>query len=196
VAKGSDDSNCGHTKKDPIHQAICASTAAGVTYVVAAGNAATDFQNTSPAAYNEVLTATAMDDTDGEPGSLTPPSPSGCAQHTGDDVFASFSNFATLPADQAHTVAAPGVCDLSTAKGGLYATSSGTSDASPAIAGAVALCIANGPCAGLTPAQIVQKVVADAQAYNTTNPGYGFQGDPIRPVAGKYYGYLIRAGDF
>ena len=54
----------------------------------------------------------------------------------------------------------------------------------------------SGPCAGLTPQQIVQKVVADAVAYSTTrrNRGYGFQGDPLRPINGKYYGYLIRAG--
>jgi hypothetical protein len=24
--------------------------------------------------------------------------------------------------------------------------------------------------------------------------GYGFQGDPLRPIPGKYYGYFIRAG--
>jgi hypothetical protein len=42
----------------------------------------------------------------------------------------------------------------------------------------------------------VQKIVADAAAYNTVkqNSGYGFQGDPLRPISGKYYGYLIRAG--
>lgn len=27
----------------------------------------------------------------------------------------------------------------------------------------------------------------------TKNRGYGFQGDPLRPITGKYYGYLIRA---
>jgi hypothetical protein len=39
-------------------------------------------------------------------------------------------------------------------------------------------------------------IVSDAAAYNTArrNEGYGFQGDPLRPVSGKYYGYLIRAG--
>ncbi len=203
-----DDGNCGFTRQDTMHKAICASVAAGVTYVVAAGNDAADFRNTRPAAYHEVLTATAMDDTDGTPGGLTPPSPSGCGQHTGDDVFASFSDFATLPADLAHTVAAPGVCDLTTARLAAcatsanpqptqcYTTGTGTSFASPAVAGTVALCIAQGPCAGLTPAQIIQKMVADAQTYNTANPGYGFTGDPIRPVTGKYYGYLIHAGSY
>ena len=66
--------------------------------------------------------------------------------------------------------------------------------ASPHVAGTVAVCVASGACAGLTPPQIVQKIVADATAYNTANPGYGFLGDPLRPISGKYYGYLIRAG--
>ena len=79
--------------------------------------------------------------------------------------------------------------------GGEYRVSSGTSFASPLVAGTVALCIASGPCAGLTPRQIIQKIVADASAYNSTkkNSGYGFEGDPLRPISGKYYGYLIRA---
>ncbi len=112
-----------------------------------------------------------------------------------DDSAAWFSNFATLAQDRVHTVAAPGVCIGSTYPGGLYAANSGTSFASPLVAGTVALCIAAGPCAGLTPRQIIQKIVADASAYNSTkkNSGYGFEGDPLRPISGKYYGYLIRA---
>ena len=63
--------------------------------------------------------------------------------------------------------------------------------------GLVALCVASGqtPCAGLTPVQIVKKIVADATAYNTANPGYGFLGDPLHSNdPGRYYGFLIRAG--
>ena len=33
-------------------------------------------------------------------------------------------------------------------------------------------------------------------AYNEANPGYGFTGDPLRPIEGKYYGYLIHAGSY
>jgi subtilisin len=62
------------------------------------------------------------------------------------------------------------------------------------VAGAAALCIASGPCAGLTPAQIMQRLVSDAAAYSSANPGYGFAGDPLRPQADRYYGYLVRAG--
>ena len=71
---------------------------------------------------------------------------------------------------------------------------SGTSASAPHVAGTVALCIHSGACAGLTPPQIVQKIVNDAQAYNQANPGYGYQGDPLRPIPGKHYGWLIRAG--
>jgi hypothetical protein len=76
-----------------------------------------------------------------------------------------------------------------------YLTISGTSMASPHVAGAVALCIASGSCAGLSPAEIIAKFVADARAYNESRKGrgYGFLGDPLRPIAGEYYGYLIRA---
>ena len=34
---------------------------------------------------------------------------------------------------------------------------------------------------------------AYAASYNDANPGYGFQGDPLHPISGKNFGYLIRA---
>jgi subtilisin len=192
---GSDDGNCGRSNRDATHVAICASVAAGVTYVVAAGNSGQDFQNGTPASYDEVLTVTAMTDFDGTPGGLGGET---ClpGYNFADDTVAFFSDFATLPADRAHTVAASGVCILSTFLGGGYELFSGTSQATPAVAGTVAVCIAAGACAGLRPGQIVQKIVSDAASYNTArrNFGYGFQGDPLRPITGKYYGYLIRAG--
>ena len=56
------------------------------------------------------------------------------------DYAATFSNYATLASDdQIHTIAAPGVCIYSTWKNGGYNTISGTSMASPHIAGATAL---------------------------------------------------------
>jgi subtilisin family serine protease len=192
TGKGTDDGNCGLTQKDPMHQAICASTAAGVTYVVAAGNDTVDIQQAKPAGYDEVLTVSGIADSDGQPGGLG--QPTWCVGDP-DDSPAVFSNFATLPGDRAHTVAAVAECVGSTANGGLYGSGSGTSFATPAVSGTVALCIASGPCAGLTPAQIVRKIVADAAAYSTANLGYGFTGDPLRPLAsGRYYGYLARAG--
>jgi subtilisin len=190
--KGSDDGACGTLKKDPVHVAICASVAAGVTYVMAAGNSAADLQDFMPPSYDEVLTVTAVADYDGLPGGHAPID-SRCPVGP-DDSAAVFSNFATLSSDEAHTVAAPGACIPSTFPGGLYALASGTSFAAPHGTGTVALCIASGPCAGLTPGQIIEKIVSDAASYNAAHPGYGFSGDPLHAVdPGKYYGFLLRA---
>lgn len=63
--------------------------------------------------------------------------------------------------------------------------------AAPLVAGTAALCLTN-QCRGLTPQQIVQEIVADARTDDESNSGYGFQGDPRRPIGGKYCGYLIR----
>jgi subtilisin len=178
----------------PVRRAVCRSIAAGVTYVVAAGNESTDLATLFPSAYDDVLTMSATAETDGQPGGTGPPFPPECdAPQDFDDTPATFSNFATQPADQAHTLAAPGVCLLSTFPDNQYALWSGTSFSTPLGAGTVALCLAS-QCSGLAPQQIVQKIVADAAAYNEANPGYGFQGDPLRPIGGKYYGHLIRAG--
>jgi subtilisin len=182
--------------------AVCGLVDAGVTLVAAAGNESTDFQGLYPATFDDVLAVTAIADFDGRPGGFAS-SAGSCIppefQHLeNDDAAASFSNFATLSEDRAHTVAAPGVCIGSTYPGGKYAIGSGTSFATPLVAGTVALCIASGPCAGLTPRQIVQKIVSDSAASNNAkkNIGYGFQGDPLRPITGKYFGYLIRAASY
>jgi subtilisin len=42
----------------------------------------------------------------------------------------------------------------------------------------------------------VAKIVSDAAAYNQAHPEYGFQGDPLRPISGKYYGYVIRVAQY
>jgi subtilisin len=179
------------TGAKPVRRAVCRSIAAGVTYVTSAGNESADLGTFEPAAYDDLLAVTAMADKDGQPGGLG--GQLDCLPDETEDTAATFSNFATLAPDQAHTVAAPGACIGSTFPDNQYAVGSGTSFAAPLAAGTVALCLTN-QCSGLTPPQIIQKIVADARAYNEANPGYGFQGDPLRPIGGKYYGYLIRAG--
>jgi subtilisin family serine protease len=196
VGSGKNDGNCGFTNKDVEHQAICRSTAAGVTYVAAVGNSKTDMAGTIPAAYPEVLATTAMSDSDGAAGARGR-APS-CKTGEADDRYASYSNYAVGAAATAHTLAAPGTCVVSDKMGGGTSTYYGTSQAAPHVAGAVALCIGDGgvpgPCAGLSPAAVIARVRSDAAAGATLSSG--FAGDPLRPLSGKYFGYLATAGGY
>jgi subtilisin family serine protease len=180
-----DDGNCGNTNDDPLHQAICASVAAGVTYVVAAGNDTIDVQHAIPASYNEVITVSALADYNGLPngGAFNT-----CFQDSAvDDDFAFFSNFATLATDRAHMMGAPGVCINSTWKGskkkkkGAYKTISGTSMASPHVAGAAAVYKANkNPNA--TPAQVMafMRNSANSEAVNQGHTDiFGLSPEPV-----------------
>ncbi len=189
---GSDDGNCGNSNNDAMHKAICnLVNARGVTLVVAAGNSAKDLASFVPAAYDEVLAVTAVADFDGQPGGEA----AATCRSDVDDTPADFSNWAVTSADQSHTIAAPGVCIRSTWLAGGFNTISGTSMASPHVAGTVALCLSSGTCSG-TPAQIISELGADAAAADSGN-GYGFQGDPnSSPVDGRYFGYLAYAGGY
>jgi subtilisin len=183
---GSDTPNCGKGT-DPMHYAICRSVRAGVAYAVAAGNAHADIAGTVPAAYHEVLTATAIADFDGRPGGVAAPlcgAENWAKLGQRDDEPAFFSNFATHSSDKRHTVAAPGVCMLSTAPGG-YSVNHGTSFASPAVAGSMARCISLDTCRGSG-----KNVMDQSESVNKKHHDHGFDGDPIRPEGARYYGYL------
>ena len=187
--------SCAQTN-DPLHLAVCRAEAGGVTIVAAAGDAPGYFddaqQPEAPAAYPQVLTVTAMSDSDGRGGAAGGPSP--CSAGEADDRAAGYSNFARTAAGAAHTIAAPGTCIRSTAPGGGHGYTSGTSIAAPHVAGLVALCLSeggrSGPCAGLEPAEIVRRMRDEAARRAATNAGFGFAGDPARPLSGRFYGHL------
>ena len=154
-----------------LQSAIEASVNAGVVYVVAASNDAADVYGKNghldtaatckgmfcrnaddyiPSAYTAAMTVSAMGDFDGVAGGLTSRTLAfTICTHSGDDVMACFSNYSQSVAagnpvtspGAAIDVAGPGMDILSTYPGG-YAWSNGTSMASPHVAGAVALYIA------------------------------------------------------
>jgi subtilisin family serine protease len=122
---------------DALNTAITNSIAAGVTYVVAAGNENADASGFSPANHPGVIAVGAIADSDGMCGGL-----GALTSYGADDTFASFSN----DGDSVDLVA-PGVNILSTFKGSGYAVSSGTSMATPHVSGAAALYKAANPSA-------------------------------------------------
>ena len=78
---------------------------------------------------------------------------------------------------------------------GPYAYMSGTSMAAPLVSALTARCYAKGVC-NAEDASEMAKVVANAAHYNANNRGYGFLGDPYRPVPGKYFGLLVWGNQF
>jgi len=120
----------GGSKSSAVNAAVAGAVGSGVSVVVAAGNSAADAANYSPASEPTAITVSALADFNGLPGGGAAPT---CRSDV-DDTFANFSNYGD-PID----IIAPGVCIRSTYPDGSYGTISGTSMASPHVAGAVAL---------------------------------------------------------
>uniref|UniRef100_A0A383WF35 Peptidase S8/S53 domain-containing protein n=1 Tax=Tetradesmus obliquus TaxID=3088 RepID=A0A383WF35_TETOB len=175
---------------DPDYQAtmdlVCASfkaaSDAGIVVIAAAGNYASDTRGYLPASCPTVIAVTSMD-----PASNTP---------------SSFSNF--MPADAAaadknRVIAAPGNGILSTisyareASG--YRELSGTSMASPHVAGVAATCFLSGACPTSGVAGIDQLTTLQAAAKErlAQSADYGFAGDASSTANGKFYGSLLWA---
>ncbi len=106
----------GGPTSDALDTAVIAAANMGIKFALAAGNESTNANNSSPARVNHsnVFTISAMGQ---------------------NDAWASFSNFGNPPVDYC----LPGVSIYSTYKGGGYTTMSGTSMASPHMAGLLLL---------------------------------------------------------
>jgi subtilisin family serine protease len=130
-----------------IDNAVNNSINAGVTYAVAAGNESTNACNRSPARVAAAITVGATSRT---------------------DARASFSNFGTCL-----DIFAPGVGITSSWRTSNTATNtiSGTSMATPHVAGAAAIVLSAHPT--FTPAQVRTALVNNATANVVTNPGTG-----------------------
>ena len=139
--------------------------AGGITVVAAAANDSSNASLRVPAAYNEVITVSALADTDGKSGALGGSRCWSWGGYDKDDTFADFSNYGGDV-----DLIAPGKCIWSTKPGSKYAYSSGTSMAAPAVAGAVALYKSTRPRA--TPAEVRESLqfLGNLSWKTTTDP--------------------------
>ena len=157
-------------KNDALHNAIIRSVEAGVTYAAAAGNEGMDASNVFPASYPEVIAVSAIVDTDGKCGGI---SPTGTTAGK-DDTLASFSNYGPVV-----DLAAPGVLVKTTTIGDSYMSFSGTSAATAHVTGAVALYKSEHP--GASPSDILNALKNLGSKQNTQCDGNGhgyFSEDP------------------
>jgi len=154
-----------------LNSIINAAVKAGITVVVSAGNHGKDASLTTPANNPNVLTVSAIADSDGVCGAEGPDlTIEGANSTITDDSFAFFSNFGP-----AVKVAAPGVNILSTYNGTGYAVDSGTSMAAPYVSGAAAIYKAQNPYA--MPPEVISAIL-----------GSGVQ--PDTPCDGAAHGYF------
>ncbi len=142
----------------PLDTAITNAVNAGVVFTLAAGNSSKDVSLVFPAGHPNAITVSALEDYDGKPGGV-----SGNAQ---DDTFAGFSNRGS-----GVDIMAPGVTIRSTVPGGGLGNKTGTSMASPHVAGAAALYLLQNP--GASPATVKAALLAAGDMTPCANSANG-----------------------
>jgi subtilisin len=209
------DGSCG---SNSYHLAICKATNEtdngstygnypGTLFAVAAGNSAQDFASTRPATYKQVLTVTATADSDGKwgEGSATTWQDSNCGTSSDgtteeEESAADFSNWPVSTEDVGHTIAAPGRCITSTWPTGLgdksgYKKISGTSMASPHVAGTAALYRASQGSTYVKPADVKSALLQAARDKFSSDASYGFK--KVDKAGNSHaYGDLADAGRY
>ncbi len=133
----------GSTAYNTMDIAVRNTITAGVPFAIAAGNSSANASLYTPAHVTEAITVGAYDPSNNR--------------------FATFSNYGSVV-----DINAPGVNTVSTYKNGGTATMSGTSMASPHVAGTIALYLSTNPAA--TPAAVRTALISAANAPVGSNP--------------------------
>jgi hypothetical protein len=149
----------------------------GITFVTAAGNLAKDAKNTSPAHLPDVITVSAIADSDGKCGGNGTSLTDVAGSTNKDDSLATFSNFG-----KSVVIAAPGVNITSTWPDGSIRALDGTSQAAPQVTGAATLFKLANPNA--SPAEVKEGLLKIATPPSANCDGYArghFAGSPNSP---------------
>ncbi|MDQ3951887.1 MAG: S8 family serine peptidase [Actinomycetota bacterium] len=178
--------------------AVANSVGKGVVYYVAAGNEMRDIygpdgtfgtsDDTIPASFPEAGTISALADFDGRPGGLGSGSFSygvGCTENR-DDSFACFSNYARFSTNNPVSSSGgkidmmlPGTAIVSTYSQGRYASTHGTSQASPHAAGLAALYVArNGRATSASGVYSIRQALINLGYGQTSTNGLTTHDDP------------------